>query len=240
MAGAASAIEIAGRGHRRGLGRHRAPDLTSQPRTGMLGSTETRSCSRTGASGHQSETGRPRLREPRTGTSRTSLWSEGRGSRNRDKARSIKDRLSRDNSTKELFPPKLSTAGAGKAQMDKVDLADRVTRQLGGMSVFYQSQRRIQVGTGSSSSRGYGTWFKTPAELTPASPADHAIKPPETGINIRGMAIQRTEQGLSIKGAATSAKELFPNKLHGNAGKELFSNKLEGRRPRQKAEDLFR
>ncbi|KAJ6444187.1 early growth response protein 1 (egr-1) [Purpureocillium lavendulum] len=58
--------------------------------------------------------------------------------------------------------------------------------------------------------------------------------------SIRGLAGQRQDSGtgFAIKGAAASARELFPEKLGGsNAGKEL----LDTNRPRQrrKAQDLF-
>lgn len=58
---------------------------------------------------------------------------------------------------------------------------------------------------------------------------------------IRGLASQELHSdsgGFSIKGAATSAKELFPDLLGGsNAGKELLDPKRSDRR--QKAHDLF-
>jgi hypothetical protein len=48
------------------------------------------------------------------------------------------------------------------------------------------------------------------------------------------------DQGIAIKGTATSVRELFPEKFGSNAGKELFAEKLDGRgRRRQKAEDMF-
>ncbi|KAH8772865.1 hypothetical protein F5883DRAFT_414553 [Diaporthe sp. PMI_573] len=113
--------------------------------------------------------------------------------RNRDTARSLKERISRPSkSTRELFPNKVSNGS--KAQMDQVP-ADMVT-------------------------------FKFADRVTD----------PSNGISIKGLAGQ---QGMSIKGSANK-KELFPEKLGGNAGKELFAGKLEGRgRRRQKAEDLF-
>ncbi|KAM4064797.1 nuclear cap-binding protein subunit 3 domain-containing protein [Hirsutella rhossiliensis] len=63
-----------------------------------------------------------------------------------------------------------------------------------------------------------------------------------TGVfSIRGLASQRRggESGsFSIKGAAASAKELFPDRLGGgNAGKELLDTKRSNQR--QKAQDLF-
>lgn len=59
-------------------------------------------------------------------------------SRNRDKARVIKERLSaaaRDNRAKELFPSKVAAVG-GMAQMDQIDKVEAVSRSLSGMSPF--------------------------------------------------------------------------------------------------------
>ncbi|EHK15158.1 uncharacterized protein TRIVIDRAFT_51460 [Trichoderma virens Gv29-8] len=65
-------------------------------------------------------------------------------------------------------------------------------------------------------------------------------EPAGEGLNIRGVANQRTQgkdSGFSIKGAA-NARELFPGKFgSGNAGKELLDMNRSKRR--QKAEDLF-
>ncbi|KAK3359797.1 hypothetical protein B0T25DRAFT_472933 [Lasiosphaeria hispida] len=144
--------------------------------------------------------------------------------RTREKGRSIQERLTKDNSTrepreprelfptkenrvKELFPTKISSVAGSKAQMDQVDdttvlasakLADRIT------------------------------------------PRSAAVV--SSGLNIRGLATKRAnEQGLTIKGTGATAKELFPDKFGGgNSGKELFADRLEGRgRRRQKAEDSF-
>ncbi|GAB1314097.1 RRM domain-containing protein [Madurella fahalii] len=136
--------------------------------------------------------------------------------RSRERGRSIKERLSKDNSAKELFPSKnngvkelfptkVGPSSGGKAQMDQVSdtavlasakLADRIT-----------------------------------SRLASAGP---------DGFNIRGIASQRgSDQGIAIKGTGPTVKELFPEKF-GNAGKELFAEKIEGRgRRRQRAEDLF-
>lgn len=137
-------------------------------------------------------------------------------SRNRDKARVIKERLSaaaRDNRAKELFPSKVAAVG-GMAQMDQIDKVEAVSRSL--------SDRITRPGIATSASTAAG------------------------GTSIKGLAKQQQQllqgdsgtTGFSIKGRAT-ARELFPDKL-GNAGKELFADKLEGRgRPRRKAEDSF-
>ncbi|KAK3308909.1 uncharacterized protein B0T15DRAFT_572988 [Chaetomium strumarium] len=136
--------------------------------------------------------------------------------RSREKGRSIKERLSRkssvkelfplkDNKPKELFPTKVNSSSVSKAQMDQISdttvlssasLADRITPRL-----------------------------------NTSSPS---------GFSIRGIASKRgTDQGIAIKGIGTTVKELFPEKF-GNTGKELFSEKLEGRgRRRQRAEDMF-
>ncbi|KAK4147100.1 uncharacterized protein C8A04DRAFT_24894 [Dichotomopilus funicola] len=139
--------------------------------------------------------------------------------RSREKGRSIKERLSRDNGSKELFPSKdsgrhkelfpskLGSSLGSRAQMDQVNdttvlasarLADRITAP------------NAAVGDGGN------------------------------GINIRGIAGRRSnEQGIAIKGTGPTVKELFPEKF-GNSGKELFAEKIEGRgRRRQKAEDSF-
>ncbi|KAK3378317.1 hypothetical protein B0H63DRAFT_244382 [Podospora didyma] len=142
--------------------------------------------------------------------------------RNRERDRAAKERLlkenrtrelfpAKDNSVKELFPTKVSKS-SGKAQMDQVDdttvlssakLADRIT-----------------------------PW---PSASTAGSSA----------FNIRGLANKRgADQGFAIKGTGATVKELFPDRFlsgaTGNAGKELFAEKLEGRgRRRQKAEDSF-
>ncbi|RCI13783.1 hypothetical protein L249_8145 [Ophiocordyceps polyrhachis-furcata BCC 54312] len=63
----------------------------------------------------------------------------------------------------------------------------------------------------------------------------------ESAFSIRGHASRSRDghEGFSIKGRATSAKELFPEKLGGggNAGKELLD--MNTRKQRQKAQDLF-
>ncbi|KAK1835956.1 hypothetical protein QBC39DRAFT_274148 [Podospora conica] len=157
--------------------------------------------------------------------------------RNREKGRSIKERLiketgKRENTTprelfpekaqgtKDLFPSKVSSGLGGKAQMDRVDdntilasakLADRITTR--------------------------------PTSIPPSG---------GDSLNIRGLASRvgaggsgsgsggADRPGLSIKGKGTTVKELFPDKFGNNATKELFAEKLEGRgRRRQRAEDMF-
>ncbi|KAK4103825.1 hypothetical protein N658DRAFT_493290 [Parathielavia hyrcaniae] len=134
--------------------------------------------------------------------------------RSREKGRSIKERLSRGNTAKELFPSKdsnkpkelfptkVSSSAGGKAQMDQVD---------------------------------------DTTILASASLADRITAPGTGGFSIRGMAGKRaSDQGIAIKGTGPTVRELFPEKFANNAGKELFAEKLVGRgRRRQRAEDLF-
>lgn len=151
--------------------------------------------------------------------------------RNRDQARSIRDRISKDNSLKELFPSKASSAS--KAQMDQVAGEPATGRLLSGMSHLSFD--------GSSDVHGLNldrVALLTIKNSTVTSHLADRITDPSNGINIRGMAEKRgANQGFAIKGA--SVKELFPDKFNSNAGKELFSDKLEGRgRRRQRADDF--
>ncbi|CAK7269150.1 hypothetical protein SEPCBS57363_003455 [Sporothrix epigloea] len=74
----------------------------------------------------------------------------------------------------------------------------------------------------------------------------HRLTRPIDKLNIRGSAGSGNKQGISIKGAS-SARELFPDKLHSNSdqdrkgGRGFSGNSLSSRiqRPRQRAEDLF-
>lgn len=152
--------------------------------------------------------------------------------RNREKARSLKDRISKpSNRTKELFPGKAS--GGGKAQMDQVPeevLAGMLRLSYDGAVDIPQSFPNFRSRQ-STSNRKLTVIF-----------ADR-ITDPSNGISIKGLARQQIKsqhQGIAIKG--NSVKELFPDKVgsNSNAGKELFANKIEGRgRRRQRAEDLF-
>lgn len=57
--------------------------------------------------------------------------------RNREQARAVKDRLTRDNAAKELFPTKVSTSvPGGKAQMDQVDTRNVLTSGMSRLSLF--------------------------------------------------------------------------------------------------------
>ncbi|KAK7749870.1 hypothetical protein SLS53_000452 [Cytospora paraplurivora] len=152
--------------------------------------------------------------------------------RNREKARSLKDRISKpSNRAKELFPSKAS--GSGKAQMDQVP-----EDVLAGMlRLSYDGAVDTPQSFPNSRSRQ-----STSNRMLTVIYADR-ITDASNGISIKGLARQQTksqQQGISIKGS--SVKELFPEKVgsNSNAGKELFANKIEGRgRRRQRAEDLF-
>ncbi|KAK4169175.1 hypothetical protein QBC43DRAFT_308856 [Cladorrhinum sp. PSN259] len=159
------------------------------------------------------------LRADRNGDALMDLDEDARAAaalRSREKGRSIRERLTKDNGKKELFPTKDSGAkelfpdkagsGGSKAQMDQVT----------------------------------STAVMTSAKLADRITTRPTAKGPE-GFSIRGIAAASlsSEQGIAIKGTSATAKELFPEKF-GNAGKELFAEKLDGRgRRRQKAEDLF-
>lgn len=183
---------------------------------------------------------------------------------NRDKARSIKERLSTkstrtDSGPRELFPtagkkelfPVKSAAGGGGAMMDQVKV---LSEGMAGLSY-----------DGTVESDGSPP-FSSP--LTPVSSKPlffqqqilcndstilmrySSVDPSKNNaMSIRGLARQTPDHGgmLTIKGTAKSVKELFPNKFNddnptnsNNAGKELFADQLDGRsRNRRRAGDLF-
>lgn len=155
--------------------------------------------------------------------------------RNRDTARSLKERISRprsSNNTRELFPNKVSNGS--KAQMDQVPadvLAGMLRLSYDGSADFPSSFSAFRSQQTPSQS----------IKIVTLKFADRVTEP-SNGISIKGLARQSNpQQGISIKGSANK-KELFPDKLGGNlnSGKELFADRLEGRgRRRQKAEDLY-
>ncbi|EFY87457.1 hypothetical protein J3459_011080 [Metarhizium acridum] len=130
---------------------------------------------------------------------------DGSSHRNRAQARSIKNRIVADNSSKELFPTRASGRGG---QLDQLE------DSIGSARLEDQDLPKI-------------------VDISDAQSGN--------SINIRGLANQRADDraGFSIKGAAaTSARELFPDKLGAsNAGKELLDPARSKRR--QRAEDLF-
>ncbi|KAK0619324.1 hypothetical protein B0T14DRAFT_519072 [Immersiella caudata] len=141
--------------------------------------------------------------------------------RSRERGRSIKERLARESgarrSPKELFP-------SGPSRAPKELFPSKIASSA-------------SIGTTAQMDQVDDNTILTSARL-----ADRITTRPTSagGLNIRGLAARRGDQGLTIKGAGTTVKELFPDKFSGNAGKELFAEKLEGRgRRRQKAEDMF-
>lgn len=182
---------------------------------------------------------------------------------NREKARSLKERISRvdagdsrDSKAKELFPTKVAGDGR-RAQMDQVP-----SDLLAGMSISYDGAVDFEIAPVPFSAtvetampsfdqvdrRQAGQCRKIANDsnnLVTHTFADRITDTKGT-MSIRGSAHQSGGSGmLKIKG--TSVKELFPNKFNGdssnnsnNAGKELFADKISGGgRRRQKAEDLF-
>ena len=86
---------------------------------------------------------RGRSASPPRESSRMDMDNADRGRdaavQNRDKARSIKDRLSQSNNTKELFPNKVSAPSSGpspKAQMDQVDDSAVLTSGMSRVSLY--------------------------------------------------------------------------------------------------------
>jgi hypothetical protein len=157
--------------------------------------------------------------------------SEDSNERNRRGARAIKDRLTRDNRIKELFPT-LGKSPKSNRLDDADELSKRFSLPLYDGSHDEQPVARSRKPGDRIASSGSGGRL-----------ADRITNPSESsGFSIRGSAGQRSaDQGFAIKGGAKTARELFPDKLGGsNAGKELFADKIEGRsRRRQKAGDLF-
>ncbi|RDA89923.1 hypothetical protein CP533_6214 [Ophiocordyceps camponoti-saundersi (nom. inval.)] len=131
---------------------------------------------------------------------------------NRDEAQSMKTRMSATNRAKELFPGKVSGRGG---QLDQLE------RSIGSASLRDEDLPKVAKAAGATTT-------------TTTTTTDSAF-------SIRGQATRRRDEheGFSIKGRATSAKELFPGKLGGssNAGKELLD--MNRRKQRQKAQDLF-
>lgn len=160
--------------------------------------------------------------------------SDGSAERNRRGARAIKDRMTRSNEAKELFPDK--TVGPGSNRLEDADEA----------SSYLSSRFSLPVYDGSNDGPAPRSSKLEDRIKVPGGSgrlADRITNPADaSGFSIRGAARQRgADQGFAIKGVANkSAKELFPEKFGSNAGKELFADRLDGRsRPRQKAGDLF-
>ncbi|KAI1853447.1 hypothetical protein JX265_012738 [Neoarthrinium moseri] len=153
--------------------------------------------------------------------------SEGSAERNRRGGRAIKDRLTRPNRSKELFPD-----NAASSESNRLDDADELTKKFA-LPVFDGSHDEKPLPRG----RRLEDRVSTPSGRL----ADRITDPSSSGFSIRGTAGQRSaDQGFAIKGGAKTAKELFPDKLGPNTGKELFADKSDGRsRRRQKAGDLF-
>lgn len=179
---------------------------------------------------------------------------------NRDKARSIKERIYATNSrtdsaprelfpavgAKELFPSKASGAG-NKAQMDKINE---------GMACLSYDGSFDSDGPSPASSLSPPTPGHAPSLLFHQKillPDGQCLMNYKTDQRVnsstgRGPSRQGPNPNnmLTIKGVAKSVKELFPTKFNNdsangsNAGRELFADKLDGRsRNRRRAGDLF-
>lgn len=182
---------------------------------------------------------------------------------NRDKARSIKERIystsKRTDSAprelfpsaggaKELFPSK--TEGAGnKAQMDRINEGMACLSYDGS----FDSDGSTPVSPSSPSSHGRAASLRFYQKMSlPDGQFLMRYKVDQPVSSVRGRGPSRAEPNpsagfLTIKGTAKSVKELFPTKFNNdsptnssNAGRELFADKLDGRnRNRRRAGDLF-
>ncbi|KAF4462027.1 hypothetical protein FALBO_11183 [Fusarium albosuccineum] len=128
---------------------------------------------------------------------------------NRLRARSLKERISADNSSKELFPTKKSINQLGGGNLDHLE------RAIGSARLRDEDRPKI---VSVPDTRSDGSAFNIRGMASQQGSGG---------------------EGFTIKGAAgASARELFPSKLGGsNAGKELFGGGRS--KQRQKAEDLF-
>lgn len=152
--------------------------------------------------------------------------------KNRRGARAIKERLSRDDKSKELFPEK--TLFSGSNRLEDADATSSYLSSRFALPLYDDKDDEPQPRSKRLEDRVTVPSGRLADRIT------HSTA--RSGINIRGAANQRgSDQGFAIKGASKTAKELFPDKFgSSNTGKELFSDKLEGRtRRRQKAGDLF-
>ncbi|OTA52055.1 hypothetical protein K449DRAFT_391647 [Hypoxylon sp. EC38] len=171
----------------------------------------------------------------RDGDKRIGITNGELGTRNRDKARVIKSRLSRSNRARELFPDE---SGAGTGRLGD-DVEDTTTLLAKGIMLPLMDG---SDDTPTTAGRRLEDRITVPRKDNLADRISVPGDSKSSGFNIRGTASQRSiDQGFTIKGSAgKSAKELFPNKLGINSGKELFADRLEGRsRRRQRAGDLF-
>ncbi|KAK8035069.1 hypothetical protein PG993_010064 [Apiospora rasikravindrae] len=151
--------------------------------------------------------------------------------KNRRGARAIKERLSREDKSKELFPEK--TLFSESNRLEDADATSSYLSSRFALPLYDNKDDEPQPRSKRLEDR---------VTVPSGRLADRITDPTaRSGINIRGAANQRgSDQGFAIKGTSKTAKELFPDKFGSNAGKELFSDKLEGRtRRRQKAGDLF-
>lgn len=155
------------------------------------------------------------------------------------------DKRSAANLKKELFPNKLTSSNHRRS--DAFDAADETADLFAsGLSVSSMNKatkphHNLTDKIVNNHALSYGRLRSS--DLEPEPMALEVLN--EGGLNIRG-ASQVQDLGFSIRGAADSTsnklhvKELFPEKVVGNAGKELFAEKLQGRGgKRNKAEDMF-
>lgn len=185
---------------------------------------------------------------------------------NRDKARSIKERIystssridsaprelfptagTKEAGTKELFPSKTNGAG-NKAVMDQISEGmaclsyDGTVDSDGLTTVFTLS---LPTPGNAPSLRFHQKVLFEGGQFLMSYKADQRVTSSTSRVTSRQMPNSSTM--LTIKGTAKSVKELFPTKFNNdsstnssNVGRELFADKLDGRaRYRRRAGDLF-
>lgn len=165
----------------------------------------------------------------------------------------------RENRGKELFagrPPRRDRsaspqrAGGGDAEVDIIatsshgnrepahDMRDRLSAADNGAKELFPTKKPGRGGQLDQLELAIGSARLTEADIPKVVAVPDA--PGGGAFSIRGLATQRrdADSDFVIRGAAASARELFPEKLGGgNSGKELLDMGRSGRR--QKAQDLF-
>ncbi|KAJ4263182.1 hypothetical protein NW762_006804 [Fusarium torreyae] len=156
-------------------------------------------------------TQRDRSASPRRDGDGDDLMGErASSSGNRARARDLRDRISGDNNSKELFPTKKSIKQFGGGNLDTLERASGSAR--------LKDEDRPKI-VSVPDARGDGGSFNIRGMANQQGSGE--------GFAIKGA-------------AGANARELFPTKLGGNnAGKELFGGGGGRSKQRQKAEDLF-
>lgn len=187
---------------------------------------------------------------------------------NREKARSIKERIYTQGSNKsnggarELFPTSSSkkelfpnkATGGSRAAMDQVpsDVLEGM-RCLSYDGAVDPSDASTPPSSSTSNSPMSRPFYSVKRKSAVIHNSDMRVtilladRNTNGTLSVRGTARHNSQGFMTIKGTAKSVKELFPDKFndsngksHNNVGKELFADQPDGRgRRRQRAGDLF-